>query len=237
MKIHNSLFVNRRGFTLIEVLLAVMIIVSIAGSLYVTFAAGLKLERRVHQSFQDVGESRLIMEQLYRDLARVVDYDFSGSFPEQKSFEAGQTYFSFVIDDQGKLKWIRYAVIVPDAGQIQTTRLGISSARNVAISTVSSTDIRLLALIRQESDFIPSSALADYFEQRAVLTNRVVEGGWKVSFALTLKNQPKIEWTTSWEHDFVPAAVRVSLSVRSENGQVKEFVRDFVLPTGGRHES
>jgi prepilin-type N-terminal cleavage/methylation domain-containing protein len=237
MKISKLLSSDQQGFTLIEILLAVMIIAFMAGSLFATFAAGLKLERRAQQSFQDLGERRLIIEQLTRDLGRVVYYDFTGSFADKKSFVVDETHLTFVIDDAGQLKWVRYSLDTEDAGKVKTTQLGITSSRNVAVSTVSSTEVRLLTLAREENTFVPSFVLTDPFERKEILTARVAGRGWQFSFAGTLVSQPKIEWQTDWEHDYLPAAVRMSLSIKSANGEVKKIVRDFVLPAGGRRES
>lgn len=237
MKMSKILFADQRGFTLVEILLAVMIIAFMAGSLFATFAAGLKLERRAQQSFQDIGERRLIIEQLTRDLGRIVYYDFSGSFSDKKSFTVDATHFAFVIDDEGQLKWVRYSLVAEDAGKVKTIQLGITSKRNVAVSTVSSTDVRLLTLVREENDFDPSFVLTDSFEQKEMLTARVADQGWQFSFASTLESQTKIEWQTNWENDYLPAAVRVNISIKSASGEIKKIVRDFVLPAGGRRES
>ncbi|MCB9757583.1 MAG: prepilin-type N-terminal cleavage/methylation domain-containing protein [Candidatus Omnitrophica bacterium] len=228
---------NRQGFTLIEVLISVMIIAFMAGSLYATFAAGLKLERRARQSFQDIGETRLIIEQLTRDFGRVVYYDFTGSFADKKSFAVDETHLTFVIDDAGQLRWIRYSLVREDFGKVKTTQLGITSSRNVAVSTVSSTEDHLLTLVREENDFSPALSLTDDFQEREVLTKRVVDKGWNLSFASTLESQPKMEWQTDWANDYMPAAVRMSLSIQSASGEIKKIVRDFILPAGGRRES
>ncbi len=236
MKRNNWILKNRDGFTLVEILLTVSIVAFLGGSLYATFAAGLKLERRAKESFSDLAESRLLFEQLYKDLGRTVMYDFRGSYPDRKSFAFAGEKLIFLIEDQGQLKWVRYRLAIATEGKIKETRLGIKTKRNVAVSNLTSTEESLLTLVREENDFVHFFDLTDTPQKTDVLSARVLSDGWKVSCAPSLGTMPKIEWESNWEKNFLPAAVRVSVSIKSRSSIAQKLTRDFILPSGGRDE-
>lgn len=227
---------NRQGFTLVEILLTVMIVAFLGGSLYAVFAAGLKLDHRAKQSFIDLDENRLLSEQFYKDLGRVVFYDFRGSVPDRKSFSFNGKEFIFLIEDKDQLKWVRYLLVVPAKGQIKQTRLGVVSKRNVAVSNLTSTQASLLDLVRDENDFAHFFTATDEPQKREVLSRRVPEDGMRIFCSPSFTGAQKIDWESSWDKNFLPAAVRVSLSLKAQSGLEKKLVRDYLLPSGGRDE-
>ncbi len=237
MKKSNQQQEKRGGFTLIEVLLTVTIVAFLAGSLYATFAAGLKLDRRAKQSFVDLDENRLLVEQLYKDFGRIVSYDFRGSLPDRKSFSFDGKELIFLVEKDGELQWVRYTLAAVAKGEVKETRLGIVSKRNVAVSNITNTQASLLTLVRDENDFAHFFNSADAPQKRTVLSRRVSADSLKVFFVPVLLGQPKIEWESSWDKSFLPSAVRVSVSIVSESATSQKFTRDFVLPAGGRDES
>ncbi len=236
MKKNEPVFVNGQGFTLIEMLLSVMIIAFLAGSLYATFAAGLKIESRTKQSFQDIDEERLILEQLYKDLGRAAAYDFRGSFPDRKSFTFKTLELVFLIDDNHELKWVRYMLVPLEQGHVKETRLGVTSTRNVAVTNVTSAESRVMTLVRDENDFVHFFDMTDVPQRREVLSRRLIEKGWEVLVAASIATQPKMEWKPEWQEVFLPAAIRVNVSTQSRAGSVRKWTRDFILPSGGRDE-
>lgn len=234
----NKLFRICGGFTLIEILLTVMIVALMGGSLYAVFAAGFKLDHRIKQSFVDLDESRIIIEQMERDLGRAVFYDFRGSFPEQKAFLDNGDALIFIIDDGRQLRWVRYHVGLEQKGQVESTQLGVTSSRNVTASNIKTTEKSLQALMRDEGDlsglFIPDQEPQP--EKSEVLTRRIANKGWDLSYAPAVTAQAKVEWRADWKEDYLPGAVRLNFSLQNEKGQVEKFVRDFLLPAGGRSE-
>ena len=234
----NKLFCVCRGFTLIEILLTVMIVALIGGSLYAVFAAGFKLDHRIKQSFIDLDESRFIIEQMERDLGRAVFYDFRGSFPEQKAFLDNGVALIFIIDDGRQLRWVRYHVGLEQKGKVESTQLGVTTSRNVAASNINTTEKSLQALVRDEGDlsglFIPDQEPQP--DKSEVLTHRIADKGWDLSYAPAVTAQAKVEWRSDWKEDYLPGAVRLNFALQNEKGQIERFVRDFLLPAGGRSE-
>ncbi len=237
MKKSNQCQRKCRGFTLIEILLSVTIVAFLAGSLYAVFAAGFKLDHRSRVSFDDLDANRLLSEQLYKDFARAVFYDFRGSFPEKKSFSYNGTEFIFLIEENDQLQWIRYSLAVAPRGQIKETRLGTVTNHNVAVSNVTSTQKSLLTLVRDENDFTHFFNLTDVPQKRTVLNSRVSADSLKFFFVTGLAGSRKLEWGSIWDKNFLPSAVRMSVSVVSEAGISQNLTEDFVLPSGGRDES
>lgn len=240
-----------RGFTLIEVLLATLIVAFIGVSLYATFVAGIKLDDRIKKEFVDLDESRIISEQLARDLGRAVSYDFRGSFVDKKSFFDNGNGLIFVIDDNGRLRWVRYSVVADQGGQVRSTQIGGTSKKNVAVANSFTTAASLKTLVRDEGGFVqlfasvsdPASSekeTSDLIpEKREVLTSRIANEGWKILYAPSFTAQGKIEWRSDWKEDFLPAAVRLNFSLspqgQGKKEEPKDFKRDYILPAGGHN--
>ncbi|MCC6758994.1 MAG: prepilin-type N-terminal cleavage/methylation domain-containing protein [Candidatus Omnitrophica bacterium] len=238
MKKNDLSFFRHRGFTLIEVLLAAMIVALMGGSLYATFAAGFKLDHRIKQSFADLDDNRIIMEQLERDLGHAVFYDFRGSFPEQKTFfDAGEGLL-FIINDGRQLRWVRYHLGVDQKGQVKSTQVGTTTSENVEVSNITTTEKSLRSLVRDEGDLAKlfNSNGEPQPDKSEALTRRVADEGWDMFYAPNVTPQAKIEWRSDWKEEYLPAAVRLELSLQNEKGQINKIERDFVLPAGGRNE-
>jgi len=229
----------RHGFTLIEVLLAAMIVAMMGGTLYATFAAGFKLDHRIKQTFLDLDDSRIIIEQLHRDLGRAVNYDFRGSLPEQKAFFDNDEALIFVIDDGQQLRWVRYQIVADQKGQVNSTQLGSTTAKNIAVSNISTKERTLLTLVRDEGDFSQLLLIEQVLapDKSEVLTKRIADKGWENFYAPTVTSQAKTEWRKEWKENYLPGAFRVSFSLQNEKGQIKKITSDFLLPAGGRDET
>lgn len=227
---------NYQGFTFIEILIAVSIVAFLGASLYATFAAGLKLDRRAKQSFADLAQMRLILDQLDKDFGRIVNYDFRGSYPDQKSFFFDKEKLVFLIEQDGKLKWVRYRLAALDKGEIKQTRLGVVTKRNISVTNLTSSQASLRRLVREEHDFFDFLGSRDVPQTTVLLSQRVSEDGWKIQCAPSLVAMPKIEWNSAWDKSFLPAAVKISFSFNYQGLRIKNLTRDFIIPFGGQDE-
>lgn len=235
-RLRKNPFSNPRGFTFVEVLLTVMIVATMAASLYGVFAAGMKLQRRARQSFSDLDAKRIIGEQLLKDLGRAVFYDFRGSLPDRKCFNGESGQLIFLIEDKDGLFWVRYLLASPESGRVQETRLGEVSDHNIAVTMTTSRQSAELDFVRDKNDFVHYFSDSTPAQKRESLGPRVAEQGLQFFYKASLTGDSQKEWVTSWQEAFLPAAVRVSVQLKNENGTINTISRDVLLPAGGHDE-
>lgn len=230
----------RGGFTLLEMLLGILIFSVIALSLYSTFAAGVHLNRRSEQALKIQREARWTLDQLSRDLENMVFYDFSGSYPELKSFMAMTAAVSFLKTAAHGLQAVRYQVQPIEHGSVFTTIKGITSDRNVRVvsGNLNNIENRRWALTREIQDF--RAFLTQGFEgaSREILSRSIPVEGFRLEFAaLPKRSTQSLRWVNSWEGKAIPKGVRLRLTLITGEPAVKaSFVRDVFIPTGSWHE-
>ena len=93
-----------KGFTLIEILLAVLIFVVVVGSIYFTLGVGLRSVERTKENLETLQEVRIILRELEGDL-RGLFYDERA---ELEVFSGGEDYLSFICYKVAGLYRINY---------------------------------------------------------------------------------------------------------------------------------
>ncbi len=98
---------SKRGFTLVEVLLSVVIFGIVAVTVYRVFAVALKVNQRVDQNLQMNLAVLSVIHSLEKDLNNTVRYRFaSGSH----SIEGSSRSLAMVVGQEGGLKVVRYSI-------------------------------------------------------------------------------------------------------------------------------
>ncbi len=237
----NKILKKKKGFTLIEVLLGLLIFSIISLGLYNTFRTGILLDRRgsgLTQLFQQV---RWALEQLTEELEGARYYDFSGSYEDKTSFFGDQSKMTFFIAEDDGLKVIEYSLAEPDFGKIVKTVIGkkVKKLKSLTLSYSEKNNVRFL--IRKELSFAESLQEDSKSEgEKEVLITKVAEGGLSFKFGEIDKNEfsQELVWHDEWEGPYVPSAVRVELALlhpdkKSENIRL---TRDIIIPIGGVNE-
>ncbi len=197
---------STRGFTLIEVLLAVTIMAVIATGIYTTFAQGLRLWRRAIEIKPDI-ESNLIFEKAAADLKNL----FPGKKPPFKGEQNALEFLTYspqdLTDEDGhRIKQPVFVRYLYDASAGTLMRSEESLRRQLAPKKETDESLlKPLGLILKDCSF-------EYYHQ---------------------DTEKKIfEWKSFWKDTCPPKAVRISL--RYDDGNKTGYqVKILPVPAGG----
>lgn len=219
------------GFTLVEVLLAVVIFSVVGLSLYGSFAAGTRLNRKLESTLRLQRDAVWTLERIARDMENMVDYDFRNSYPELKSFSVEPGSVAFLVPSEQGLKAVRYQLQRSKNGEIRETRIGSMTRENVAVTEQKTIDRRENVMVREEQDFF--SFVSKGFEGAAaeVLLKPLVDDSFKISFLQSQgQEQSEGEWSETWERG-IPRGARILLTIDDGNAE-KTFQRVVLVPQG-----
>lgn len=227
-----------RGFTLVELLLALTIFAIVAATVYNTFASGLKLQERSSGRHKIYQEARWAMSVMARDLEQLIQYDFSRSYPELKSFVGSSDKWQGIVPSAQGLTLVRYHLQELPQGSVYQTIVGekYSGNKTVVVSLREEAQ-RPQMLIREESP------LVDYFRgvsasaesQSDVLCAHIKEGSLKFYYPYAADEEAaRIEWKQEWPSDSIPQAVRVEWTFLPSEKHQEPFTLNRVIhiPTG-----
>jgi len=228
-----------QGFTLIEVLLGVLIFSIFSLSLYSTFAAGLRLNKKIEKPLRIQRDTFWAIEQMSSDLENMIFYDFSSSYPNKKGFFSDHESIEFFMPTGKGLKAVRYALQSVNEGTIHKTGRGITTEKNVAIVvTKKEEEQKLVALIREEQEF--KDFVQSGFEgaPREVMSRHVPTDGFKIFYTGAIEQESKQGgWKEEWTKNMLPQGVRIELTMMADNSPGKvTFRRDVLIPIGAGHE-
>ncbi|NTV29633.1 MAG: prepilin-type N-terminal cleavage/methylation domain-containing protein [Candidatus Omnitrophica bacterium] len=232
--INDRPFSNRRGFTLVEVLLGLLMLSFVSLCVYGTFWTGMMLSRRLDRQKTVFRQSQLVLNRFARDVGKAVAYDFSGSYPDKVAFDGRNDSLVFIQRDHGALKAVRYYLETPGQGLVKKTILGEHYKKNVSVTQSSQTAIADLALVREEASF--AEFLAGGFPSDSVkelMVARIAPDTLKLDYARSISNGSGLSWSTEWNNSSLPAVVRLSFGVLdySENGpQTVSFDKSALIP-------
>jgi prepilin-type N-terminal cleavage/methylation domain-containing protein len=222
------------GFTLVEVLLGLLIFSLIAAGLYGTFRGGLSVNRRVQEVNTGYQEIRWIFDQMASDLENAINYDFSGSYPDLKSFEGGAEQIRLVVDGKNGLMVVTYSLKEPSATSVITTIVNRKASKMKSMVLTHEEAARTRLLIRTEEPLV--SFLGKHEPQdQEVLSFLVRNNGLKFSYAAkSPESSSEVPWENSWSKDTLPALVKMDLLLAnfdSSQGDLS-FSREIWVPMG-----
>jgi type II secretion system protein J len=229
---------SSRGLTLIEMLLGIMIFATLSACLYSVYAAGVKVNEQSDQSLKILREARWVLEEMTRDFGNIARYDFGGSYPREKSYVVNDAALEILVKTDQGLKAVRYVLRPLDEEKIHTTRVGVTTRQNVAVTTIKTQGLTRMALVREEQDF--RRFLQNGFNDATseILSRSVLFGGMKIFQAGAGRpGEKNITWISGWSKDVLPKAVRIELTLVSGKTMDKAtFAREMFIPTGEWHE-
>ncbi len=228
---------KRKGFSLIELLLALAIFSVIALSLYSTFAAGIQLNKRSEDIQKVYREVRWALETMVKEFENAATYDFSASYPGQTPFRGNDDTVTFLLPTGEGLKFISYYLHDPDRGEVHTVEIGAAYSRNVPVIVRSHEDPRLTYLVREERSFIDYLQSPDSHNgQIEILCTQVKNEGLKFTYAFLegKEENQRIVWRAPWTLPYVPSGVHLELTFIDPTLSQKEITwpRDIIIPTG-----
>jgi type II secretory pathway component PulJ len=215
---------NRKGTTLIELLLGLMIFSLISLAVGATLMAGIRLFRQTERSSQIDFQARLLMVRLARDIENMVPYDYSGSYPDRQAFTGGPDGFSFILARDDGLKTVSYSFqsLFPD--RIHTVVMGRKSRKNESLILRHDENALREYLIRRE---VP---LFDHWQgeegTEEIFSDRD-RSHFKFSYAFAANENGGLSWHESWDKKELPRAVRIEMDLGG-----RRIVKEMFVPRG-----
>lgn len=207
---------HRRGFTLIEIMMALMIFSLVLAAIYSTWI----LVMRATQ----VGQDAAAQAQRQRVALRTIE----DSLMCIQSFQASQKYYSFVVEN-GESPRLSFASRLPDIFP-RNGKFGDFNLRRLTYSLEAGQDGAKNLVLRQS----PILMDLDEDEQKyPLILARNVK-----SFIVECWDTNKIEWADEWlTTNYIPSMVRVGLVLganTARGGGAPDFavVRAFAMPSG-----
>jgi len=203
---------SRKGFTIVELILALAITAIIGVSVYNIFWTAMKLDdkmRHVHDSYMEV----LLAEQaMTHDLENAITLDLSASYPDAVIFDGQPHEFSFLTQTPKGIKHVHYYGGLL-SGEVAKSMIG--RVTNPSEANQSRDSLPVEFLVRQES------SLADWLnETKDNTTTQIVAAGLKKeSFQcryapfvkdLHLSGAKAIDYHETWDEKGLPMAVSCS---------------------------
>ncbi|MDP8266518.1 MAG: type II secretion system protein [Candidatus Aceula meridiana] len=235
MKIQNSLKENLKAFTLIEILIALGIFSVVILSLYSSFWAGMKINKRAHQNDNIYRQIALGLEEMAHELEQAASYDFSQSQEDAGAFYGTAGEISFLLPTAEGLKHIRYYLEAEEETSIHRIIVGESYQKNVSFTLTNQSSPSRYALIREENSFV--DAMGDSFSSDPeVVTLGIAEEGLQFSYAFLKQEGDGVEivWKDVWDENYIPAGVKLKVSflnAENKNG-FQEIEKNIYIPTG-----
>lgn len=219
-----------RGFTLIETMLGLMIFAVLAASLYSVFHGGVRLDQRSSGINKINHELRMGFEAMTRDLENTFVYDFSGSYPKQKSLTGTADQLTFLAATDSGIKAVSYYLGRPDFGHITKTVIGrhVTSLRSVV--TNSQKESPYIFLLRCEQDFASFLNNKKEGREEEILMSFVQKGGLKFHYAKA--KDRSWEWQDDWQEVQLPKAVAIEVVLVDPDDMYKTLTmrRDVAIP-------
>ena len=103
--------VGERGFTLIEILLAISILSIVSLCVFNVLRTGLLLGERAQVKSDFYHQIRTTLDLMTEELENMVPYDFSNSYPGRTAFEGSDRKIIFIKADEDRLKVISYFIL------------------------------------------------------------------------------------------------------------------------------
>ena len=220
---------NLRGFTVIEVLMALTIFSVVALCLFSIFVSGIKLSHRFEKQGNTYRQLRWPFDVMEKDFMNIVFYDFSRSYPDRQAFQGEEDNVTFIVSTGNKgLKVIRYYLETPQKTAINTVILGKTYKKNVDGVIKSEKEQPINYLIREERDFVDYLSDDKSGIHKKIVARDVKEGGLKLNYAFFDVQNQQLSWGEDWHSGSLPSAIRVEMEVA--NFQQSSLKKDFVIP-------
>jgi len=224
-----------KGFTLIEILVALGIFSVVVLSLYGSFWAGMKINKRAHQNDNVYRQIAFGLEEMTRDLEQSVSYDFSQFQQGVNAFEGSSAEISFLLPTEEGLKQVHYYLVAEDETFIHRVVIGEHYEKNVSFTVMNQSAPSRYALIREEKLFVDVLANFSSFGPEVVALG-IAEGGLQFSYAFLQQegDAAKIVWEDVWGKDYIPAGMKIKISFLNAEKKdgLQEIEKSVYIPTG-----
>lgn len=232
---------SRRGFTLLELLLALGIFAVIASTVYAVFAGGIRLSRVSEGRVGVYREAGWAFALLARELENMARFDTSGMKDGEPLFKGEQDEIAFLLPAEDGLKYVRYYLLAPSSGKIHEVVLGKRTSRNVEVDITSTAAQRSYFLVREEYGLLEALAGTAEGAEPEIIAGNIKEASFRLQYAYAEGELgDTIRFKDSWDYGDIPARVRVSMEfIDGYDAQAVPLSREVLIPHGvlGKSES
>jgi prepilin-type N-terminal cleavage/methylation domain-containing protein len=241
---------NKKGFTFVELMIALTIFALISLGIYATFSTGLNAWRRGEDATRLQQEARWALDKIAQELRGAVIYNYGDSYPELGSFLGERSKISFLslvyspVSKISEVKKITYSLEVPDYGEIHKTVIGTHQEKlSKVIVNYEENQAPLESLQRKEEALLQTLETKEITPAKSEpLTNLVKSGG--LSFSYAFKQGAGEEETTVWKESWedktkLPQGVKITLILQNPKNIKEEaiFTKTVFLEQGSVGQS
>lgn len=232
---------NKKAFTLLEVLLAISLISLVLAGVYSAFWGGISLSKRSEDSNRIFREIRWAVDTLSHDLENMVPYDFSGSYEDKAAFLGIDNRITFFVESPQGLKVVSYYLLQPENSSVYKVIIGKTYKKNVSGVIRSEEQAeRREYLVREEQpliDYLSGEAVNP--EDVEVISTYVAENGLRFSFGYSSSDGHDMSYRSEWKNNYIPANVSIDFDfiLPEETKKRLTIKREILIPAGFNGEA
>lgn len=233
----SSLFLCRRGLTLIEMMVGLTLFALVGSGIYSLYAQGVRIQQAAEESGETVGQVRWAFDILTRDLENAVRWNHPGTVKDFLKWEKDE--ITFVTATADGLHRIRYSLKQPETVHIHQVIVNGTAVLPEKIVLQKDTGRQAVLLVREELPWREGTDESNSAEGEEVLATQVVPGSLRFSFGKQElpEKQTGIRWESEWQSVSPPVGVRVEIALLNPGGEDSPAVKwqqDIFIPSGIR---
>ncbi len=213
---------RRRGFTLIETMVAVGIIAMVTTLVWSSFKDTFRAKNQVEAQSGRYRTVRIALERLARDLSMAyLSQNEDTSQPERRTLFVGKRKFDI---DEVRFSFLGHQRLYQDANEADTAQVAYYGVRDREFSG-------RINLMRRETRRLQYLKIEDNAGETDIICDDVLR--LKLDFWDSRDKQWRDEWVTNsadGQPDRLPSRVRITLTVRDERGQEVPFQTEARIP-------
>jgi len=215
---------DQHGFTLMEILLAVLLSGVVLVSIYGVFAQGLRVGRFFERRGEVSQDSYWIMTTLTRDLENMAPYSLPGT--PGPFFMGSGNEICLVLASETGLQRVRYRLLLPETGEVHTVVVneGSTTMPEAVVVERREEEERRRVLVRELRAF-PFRQGEEEVLLRQVMSNNAAPDGLRFYY----QRDAQSSWEDKWNEAGWPVRVRVDVLLLDSEGQERRLVKDVLI--------
>jgi prepilin-type N-terminal cleavage/methylation domain-containing protein len=228
-------FQRNKGFTLVEILLALSIFALVGVCMQSVFYNGIRLSRHTGADQDTNHQMVLAFELLEKDLQNIIAFDFSG-MANKATFKGEGQMMEFVTRRKNALWMVRYSLSEEMKDNVHQEIVGATYQKNVAVTEGKVQSAKTVNLTREEvflADYLKNNFQWVKEEDKEIIASAVVQEQFSVEYGY-YNDQDELSWSHSWDKDSVPQVVRLTLPLMQDpsKGKTRSIHKLILIPIG-----
>jgi prepilin-type N-terminal cleavage/methylation domain-containing protein len=232
----NNKILNKKAFTMLELLLGLLIFSIVATTAYMTFATGMRLSHRSEVMNKVYRDARTSLDIIEQELENMLPYDFSVSYPDKQAFLGEENKITFLYSTKGEVKRVSYYLLLGDDSLVTQIHIASRTKKNKEIILNNGVSSRRVLLVREEtafSDYLSNTKKGDV--QIEVISTDVAEGGLRFSYGFVEGELgDNLKWDDAWNLSFIPSNIKLEIDFlsRDEDPEKIKLKKSILIPHG-----